>query len=245
MNEIRLLKAVGFPKATHIMRTLPYNQLEDKLNPVQKKVISDHVVSRGIRILATIQTNNTNIEPFESETERYDSIILLLVSVHDLRKSNQIYKMFMNIIPNPLVILFFDGSNTKWILATHIKKKDGFLTHDRVYEFNKIIMKNAEQFLEFDSFNKDNLKLFYESWIEQLLHLELKARYNIYAPVSLESNLLEELVIMDSQIEDYIKRAKQEKQLNKRIEMQQAANRIKLRKQSILEKKNKKGEQND
>ncbi|MER2007568.1 MAG: DUF4391 domain-containing protein [Psychrobacillus sp.] len=239
MNEIRLLKAVGFPKATHIMRTLPYNQLEDKLNPVQKKVISDHVVSRGIRILATIQTNNTNIEPFESETERYDSIVLLLVSVHDLRKSNQVYKLFMSIIPNPLVILFFDGSNTKWILATHMKKKDGFLTHDRVYEFNKIIIKDIEQFLDFDSFSKNNLKLFYESWIEQLLHLELEARYNIYAPVSLESNLLEELVVMDSQIEDYIKRAKQEKQLNKRIEMQQTVNKLKLRKQKLIKREQK------
>lgn len=236
MNETQLLKAIGFPKATYIMRTLPYNQLEDKLTSVQKKIISDYVISRGIRVLATIQTSNTNIEPFESETERYDSIILLVVTVNDLRKSNQIYKVFMSIMPNPLVILFSDGISTTWVLATHEKKKDGFLAYKSLYEVREIFMLDVEQYLHFDSFNKVNLKLFYESWIEQLLQLELKSRYNIYVPISLENNLLEKLVVMDVQIEEYIKQAKKERQLNKRIEMQQVANKIKLQKQAIIEK---------
>lgn len=242
MNETRLLKAIGFPKATYIMRTLPYNQLEDKLTSVQKKIISDYVISRGIRVLATIQTSNTNIEPFESKTERYDSIILLVVTVNDLRKSNQIYKVFMSIMPNPLVILFSDGISTTWVFATHEKKKDGFLAYKSLYEVREIFMLDVEQYLHFDSFNKVNLKLFYESWIEQLLQLELKSRYNIYSPVSLENNLLEKLVVMDAQIENYIKQAKKERQLNKRIEMQQVANKIKLQKQVLIEKEKRYGE---
>lgn len=242
MNEAQLLKAIGFPKATQIMKTLPYNQMENKLTSAQKKIISDHVVPRGIRILATIQTNNTNIEPFESETERYDSIVFLAVNVKDLKKSSQIYKVFMSIMPNPLVILFFDEKHTRWIFSTHEKKKDGFLANKALYEVQEAVtLQKAEEQLHFEHFNKTNLKTFYESWLERLLQIELQARYNIYAPVSLQNNLLEKLIIMDKQIDDYVRQAKKETQLNKRVELQQAANKVKLAKQAIIEKEQSNG----
>lgn len=237
MNEGQLLKAISFPKATQIMKTLPYNQVENKLTTAQKKVISEHVVSRGIRILATIQTNNTNIKVFESETERYDSIVFLAINVKDLKKSAQIYKVFMSVMPNPLVILFFDGTRTKWIFATHEKRKDSFLVIKALYEVQEVVtLEKVQQQLNFNHFNKTNLKTLYESWLEQLLQIELEARYNIYTPISLQNNLLEKIIIMDTQIDDYVKQAKKETQLNKRIELQQAANKVKLIKQTLIEK---------
>lgn len=243
MNEAQLLKVIGFPKATQILKTLPYNQMENKLTSVQKKIISDHVVSRGIRILATIQTSNTNIDIFESETERYDSIIFLAVNVKDLKKSSQIYKVFMSIMPNPLIILFFDGMRTKWVFSTHEKKKDGFLTSKSLYEIQEMVpLQKVEEQLRFDSLDKANLKTVYESWLGRLLQLELQARFNIYTPVSLQNNLLEKLVIMDAQIDDYVKQAKKETQLNKRIELQQVANKIKLEKQALIEKEQENGQ---
>ncbi|MFJ7738261.1 DUF4391 domain-containing protein [Lysinibacillus sp. NPDC097287] len=237
MNEGQLLKAISFPKATQIMKTLPYNQMENKLTSAQKKIISEHIVSRGIRILATIQTSNTNIDVFESETERYDSIVFLAVNVKDLKKSAQIYKVFMSIMPNPLVILFYDGMRTKWIFATHEKKKDGFLASKALYEVREVVtLQKVEEQLSFENLHKANLKTLYESWLEQLLQIELQARYNIYTPVSLAINLLEKLVVMDAQIDNYIGQAKKETQLNKRIKLQQAANKVKLAKQAIIEK---------
>lgn len=237
MNEGQLLKAISFPKATQILKTLPYNQMENKLTTAQKKIISEHVVSRGIRILATIQTNNTNIKVFESETERYDSIVFLAVNVKELKKSAQIYKVFMSIMPNPLVILFFDETRTKWVFTTHEKKKDGLLASKNLYEVQETVtLQQVEEQLNFEKLNKTNLKTFYESWLERLLQIELQSRYNIYSPVSLQKNLLEKLVVMDTQIEDYVKQAKKETQLNKRIELQQAANKVKLAKKALIEK---------
>lgn len=242
MNEAQLLKAIGFPKATQIMKTLPYNQMENKLTTAQKKIISEQVVARGIRILATVQTNNTNIISFESETERYDSIVFLAVHVKDLKKSAQIYKVFMSIMPNPLVILFFDEKQTRWVFSTHEKKKDGFLASKLLYEVQEVVaLPIVEEQLHFEYFNKTNLKAFYESWLERLLQIELQARYNIYAPVSLQNNLLEKLIIMDKQINDYVRQAKKETQLNKRVELQQAANKVKLAKQAIIEKEQSNG----
>ena len=96
--------------------------------------------------------------------------------------------------------------------------------------------------MHFEYFNKTNIKTFYESWLERLLQIELQARYNIYAPVSLQNNLLEKLIIMDKQIDDYVRQAKKETQLNKRVELQQAANKVKLVKQAIIEKEQSNGE---
>ncbi|MFM9532546.1 DUF4391 domain-containing protein [Lysinibacillus sp. IITD104] len=237
MNEGQLLKAISFPKATQILKTLPYNQMENKLTTAQKKIISEHVVSRGIRILATIQTSNTNIDVFESATERYDSIVFLAINVKELKKSAQIYKVFMSIMPNPLVILFFDETRTKWVFATHEKKKDGLLASKTLYEVQEIVtLQQVEEQLNFENLNKTNLKTFYESWLERLLQIELQSRYNIYSPVSLKDNVLEKLVVMEAQIDDYVKQAKKETQLNKRIELQQAANKVKLAKQALIEK---------
>ncbi|MEK4131276.1 DUF4391 domain-containing protein [Solibacillus sp. FSL W8-0474] len=236
MNEGQLLRTTHFPKATQIMKTLPFNQMENKLASAQKKIISEHVVSRGIRILATIQSSNTNIPVFESETERYDSIVFLAINVKDLKKSVSIYKVFMSIMPNPLVILFWDELKTRWVFSTHEKKKDGFLASKSLYEIQEgVSLVAVEKGLRFDIFDKTNLKTLYESWVERLLQLEMQSRYNVYTTVSLKDNLLEKLVAMDEQINEYVKQAKKESQLNKRVELQQAVNKIKEQKAKLLE----------
>ena len=242
MNEAQLLKAIGFPKATQILKTLPFNQLENKLTVAQKKIISEHVVTRGIRILAMIQTNNTNIESFENKTERFDSIVFLTIHIKNIRKSTQIYKVFMSVVPNPLVILFFNDEQTSWIFSTHEKRKDGYLVCKSLHEVQgKVSLKMVEEQLSFESLQKTNLKAFYESWLERLLQIELQERYDIYMPVSLQHNLLEKLVVMDAQIDTYLKQAKKESQLNKRVELQQAANKVKLAKQALIEKEQNNG----
>lgn len=115
----------------------------------------------------------------------------------------------MSIMPNPLVILFFDETRTKWVFATHEKKKDGLLASKTLYEVQEIVtLQQVENQLNFENLNKTNLKTFYESWLEQLLQIELQSRYNIYSPVSLQNNLLEKLVVMEAQIDDYVKQAK-------------------------------------
>lgn len=237
MNESQLLKAIGLPKSTHVLKTLPYNQLETRLTAAQKKVISEQVVARGMRILASIQTNNTNIEAFENETERFDAIVFLSIYVKNIKKAAQIYKIFMSVLTNPLIILFYDDVHTKWLFATHEKKKDGYLASTQLYEIHEVVtIAQVEQQLHFDELNKSNLKLLYESWLERLLQMELQTRYSVYAPVSLQNNTLEKLVIMDKQIEDYVKQAKKETQLNKRIEWQQAANQVKEQKAKFITK---------
>lgn len=236
MNEAQLLKAIGLPKSTHILKMLPYNQLETRLTTAQKKVISEQVVARGMRILASIQTNNTNIETFESETERFDAIVFLAIHVKNVKKAAQVYKVFMSVMTNPLIILFYDDVHTRWLFSIHEKKKDGFLVSKKLYEIQETVtLEQVEQQLHFDYLNKSSLKALYESWLERLLQIELQVRYSVYAPVTLQNNVLEKLIVMDEQIDDYVKQAKKETQLNKRVELQQAANKIKNQKKKMIE----------
>lgn len=237
MNEAQLLKAIGLPKPTHVGKTLPYNQLETRLTAAQKKVISEQVVARGMRYLATIQTNNTKIESFENEYERFDAIVFLSIHVKSVKKAAQVYKILMSVIPNPLVILFYDDVQTRWIFSTHEKKKDGYLASKQLYEIQEAVtIGQVEQQLNFDDLNRTNLKTFYESWLERMLQIELQVRYSVYAPITLQNNVLEKLIVMDEQIDDYVKQAKKEKQLNKRVELQQAANKIKDQKIRLITK---------
>ena len=67
----------------------------------------------------------------------------------------------MSIIPNPLVILFFDETRTKWVFATHEKKKDGLLASKTLYEVQEIVtLQQVEEQLNFENLNKTNLKRF-------------------------------------------------------------------------------------
>lgn len=236
MKEEAFLKAIQFPKETHFLRTFPYNKIEGRLSATQKKVISENVISRGIRILAVIQENNTNIRKYEDENERYDSIQFFHIKVKQLKKVVEVYRIFANIMPNPLVILFSNEKNTKWIFATHEKKKDLTLTIQNVYEISEdVAIDRVEKQLSFGQLTKTDLKLFYQSWIEKMLEIELECKYGVYKPISLENNLLQELKVMDGKIEYLVGQAKREKQMNKRIALQVEANKLKADKQALIE----------
>lgn len=228
MNEEQFLKAIQFPKETHFLRTFPYNKMEGRLTATQKKIISEHVVSRGIRILAVIQENNTNIQKFEDENVRYDSIQFFFIKVKQLKKAVDVYKVFASIMPSPLVILFSDENKTKWVFATHEKKKDLTLAIQDVYEISEdVTIDQVEQQLRFDQLTKTDLKAFYQSWIEKMLEMELQEKYGVNREISIENNLLQQLKVMDEQIEYLVGQAKREKQMNKRIALQLEANQLK------------------
>lgn len=88
MNEEQLLRSIQLPKSTHVLRTFPYNKLEPKLSGA-RKIVSENVVSRGIRLLSIISPNNANIQIFEDETERFEEIhfivSMLIISEKQLR----------------------------------------------------------------------------------------------------------------------------------------------------------------
>lgn len=247
MNEEQLLRSIQLPKSTHVLRTFPYNKLEPKLSGGQKKIVSENVVSRGIRLLSIITPNNVNIQKFEDETERFEEIHFYCIDVNHFRKAVEVYKVFANIMPYPLVILFTHGKKTRWVLATHQKQKQThLLLMDTIVEIDETIsIEQVEEQLSFPKMDNANLKTVYHSWLEQLLQIELKNKYNINRPIKLENNILQQLKDLDRQIEQLVGQAKREKQMNKRIALQFKANKLKSAKQAIIEKEQQHGQQNE
>lgn len=238
MNEEQLVKSIQLPRSTYVLRTFPYNKIEPQLSAGQKKVVSENVVSRGIRILAIISPNNTNIAKYEDETVRFEEIHFYCVQLQNFKNAVDVYKVFAQIMPYPLVILFTDGEKTCWVMATHMKQKPThLLSIDEIYVFDEMIPpEEVEKHLIFTKMENINLKSIYYSWIEQLLQIELKWKYGITSKVTLNNNILKRLKELDRQIEHLVGQAKREKQMNKRIALQLEANKLKSAKQALLEK---------
>lgn len=238
MNEEQLLKSMQLPKSTYVLRTFPYNKMEAQLNAAQKKIISEHVIPRGIRLLAIISPNNTNIPKYDDENERFEEIHFYWIQVQNIKKAVAVYKVFAQIMPYPLVILFTDDKHSCWVLATHTKQKQTHLLNvEQIYNSDEIIpLEEIMGDLRFTEMENLNIKTIYHSWIKQLLQIELKYRYGIHRDITLENNILQQLKDIDKQIEQLVNQAKREKQINKRIALQLEANKLKNAKQAIIEK---------
>lgn len=237
MNEEQLLKSIGLPNSTYVLRTFPYNKMEPQLSNGQKKIIQENVLSRGIRILAIISPNNTKITKYEDETVRFEEIHFYWIQLKNLKKVVDVYKVFAQIMPYPIVILFTDGEKTCWVLATHTKQKQThLLSVDEIYVLDESIPPEVvEEQLSFAKMENINLKSIYYSWIEILLQTELKWKYGISRKIALRNNILKQLKDLDRQIEQFVGQAKREKQMNKRIALQLEANKLKNAKQTLME----------
>lgn len=238
MNEEQILRSMQLPKSTFVLRTFPYNKMEPQLNAAQKKLISENVVPRGIRLLAIISPNNTNIPKFEDDNERFEEIHFYCIQLQNIKKAITVYKVFAQIMPYPLVILFTDGNNSCWVLAKHTKQKQThLLSVDQIYESDETIpLEEVMGSLRFTEMDNLTIKTIYDSWIKQLLQMELKYTYGIDRNITLENNILQQLKDLDRQIEQFVNQAKREKQMNKRIALQLEANKLKNAKQALIEK---------
>src|SRR5699024_11050655 len=98
------------------MRTFPFNKLSIHLNLKQRRFMSETITTRGIRVLASINPNNTNIPSYENETERYEEIHVFLIKVEHLKHTKEIFKILNKIIPYPLIIIFSHQTNYQIIL---------------------------------------------------------------------------------------------------------------------------------
>jgi hypothetical protein len=244
MNEDQLLKSIQFPKSTHLLRTFPYNKIEPQLTTAQKKIVTENVLPRGIRLLSIISPNNTNIPKYEDDTVRFEEIHFYWIQLQNLKKSVEVYKVFAQIMPYPLVILFTDGQQMRWVMASHTKQKQKHLLFlNQIYEFDETIpFEQIEKYLSFPKMDNINIKAVYNSWIEQLLQIELKCKYGIDCTITLDNNILQKLKELDRQIDQLVGQAKRERQMNKRIALQVEASKLKSAKQAIIVKEQQHGQ---
>ncbi|MDN6290090.1 MAG: DUF4391 domain-containing protein [Tetragenococcus koreensis] len=235
MNEKEVLNDLGFPAETRVLRTFPYNKIEPLLTTKQKRLFNDTVVSRSIRILASINSINSNIPKYEDEDVRYEEIHFFTIQVKRHRYNTQFYKIFQKLMPYPLIILFYDEDGKEIMMADTIKVDNGSLSVYKLYKSNREL--SCEKYLRALHFSKQetiHLYGFYTSLIQSLVNAELKERYHTESDDVLRENRLEKIKEIEKEIDGLVNKAKKESQLNKRIELQLQVNQLKETKEKLI-----------
>lgn len=240
MDETKLLTELSLPKSTWFLRNLPFNQLSQRLNAKQKKLCSDFIQSYGIRVLATIKSANSNIPSFEDDTYKYEEVHIYTIELKEWKKQKEIFQIFSQIIPYPLLILFYQDENYQWVAAKYHRHTDRVnLVVDYAYQSNDdILIEDYYEALNFEKLNKTNLKALYESILSALINVELRDSYEIETDINKNEELLERLKAIDSEINKLYKMSQKETQMNHRVKLNMEIHQLKQDKEKILKETN-------
>lgn len=236
MDETALLNALSIPKEAWFLRNLPFNQLAQRLTLKQRKVCEEAIESYGIRILATINPRNTKISSYEDENEKYEEIHLYAIKLKEWQKQKELYRIFAQIIPYPLVIIFHQGEKMEWVLAKHHRHTNEIsLVVDKIYQSNQDIPQHQyKEKFNFNNINKTNLRTLYHSLIEGMVDLELKESYQIESPEVASEKYLARLQEIDVQIAKVQKQAQKETQMNQRLPLHMKIHELKQEKEQLI-----------
>lgn len=236
MEEKELLKELGLPHSTYILRTFPFNKLAAQFTSDERKIFKEAVVPRSIRLLATLSTQTTNIPSYSDGESSFQEIHLFEIRMINMQRSERIYRLLAEIMPYPLLIRFSADNTVKWIAAHHSRiEKNDFLKMKKLYGTNPEL--DEELYLErwkFQSVDKYNLKTYYDHFIKQIAEVELKQQYDAEAGTEADFERLGRIKELEKQINTYIAKAKKEQQMNKRIEWQLKATQLKERKEQLI-----------
>lgn len=238
MEEREILQALELPKETHVLRTFPFNRLGPRFKAKDKKTFQTSVEPHGVRLLATINTNTTNIPIYEDEKTIYQEIHVFQIKMKNTKNIKQIYRIIAEAMPYPLLIRFITSDETLWIGAIHEKvEKTGLLKMQYLYSSTPDI--DERLYLTSWAFpwsDRYNLRTFYENILNQMIQIELKEKYEAVTDERFENNTtqLEIIRTLEKEIAFCVSKAKKEAQMNKRIEWQMKANQLKSKKEKYI-----------
>lgn len=236
MDEVALLNKLSLPTDTWFRRNLPFNQLAQRLNPKQRKMLEEVIESYGIRILATLTPRNTNILAYEDEQEKYEEIHLYSIKLKEWQKQKEVYRTLATLIPYPIVIFFHQENQQTWVLGEHHRHMDGLrLVADALYQSKPEI--NSKKYIEafnFNKLNKTDLKTTYQSLIDSMVNLELNENYQLNLQHVPNIEYLTRLTEIDKQIDSLQKQARKETQMNQRLPLNMQIHQLKKEKEKLI-----------
>lgn len=208
----------SFPKEWEVEKNVP-KEIVYKVSSADgklKKIFVENV--KRIRVIYALSTNNTNIEKFITDEERYDEINVLKVELRDKGKENIILKTMHQLIPKGTVIILVFKDE---ILISLAKKKIKVSSVKIEEVYNSEWIQNKDEYLQefnYKKFNSGNLKFFYESIIEKIKIYKLSKSLKISK--NIEDYNLDKLEVLNGEIEELKALRKKETQINRIAEIQ-------------------------
>lgn len=216
-----IIKWWNFPRATIINRNLPKASTYSHIrNQAEKHYLQDNV--KSIYVLANFKTANTNIPQFENDNEQYQEVQFLYVRAKreiDLKKN---YKVLLDLIPYPLVILTEEPNGYTICTGKFEKLSNGFLKLLKIYPSQVYNIKNLQFALQEFSLNNlpnQNFKTFYNGLSDEIATSLARKQYGEkISNVTREEK--DELDDLKKQIKNLKVQIKREHQLNRKVDMQ-------------------------
>lgn len=178
-----------------------------------KRIFIENV--EKIRYEYALTNENTNIEKYIKDNERYDEIHFIRIVLREKGKENTISKLFHQLIPKGTVLIL--EFNEEILISIASKKINGNrISIEEIYNTNWL-NKNNEKLKEFnyENFNSTNMKTFYESIIEKVRIINLNKNSG-----SIEKENLDLIEKLNKEIEELKSLRKKEKQTNRVVEIQ-------------------------
>ncbi|EOH95247.1 DUF4391 domain-containing protein [Enterococcus pallens] len=231
MEIVEIINAWQFPPNTLINRYLPKNDFYKHLRKTEDKRLVQKMIKR-IWWLASFKSETTNIPIYESENELYTEIEFLYVQMNEQVAFDKIFQVLSNAIPYPLVVFVAFPEDCAIYTGKYERKKDDYLKLIRTYPsacFTEGEIQNTLKKLSLQNLPSLNFKVFYEGINNAVSATVVEEEFGVYK-TSIDAQLKDDLERLSQEIAKLENRAKEEKQLNKKIPI-------------LLKLKNKKEEQ--
>lgn len=228
------MEIFNLPNECKIDKNIPKEMIykNAEANEKLKRVFIDTV--EKIRFMYLLNFSNSNIQNYINDKERFEEIDFIKIILREKGKENVISKLFHQLIPKSTVIIL--EFKTEILISTSNKKieKERVIVEE-VFNSNWIEIENKIlEDLEYKKLNSTNLKVFYEDIIEKVRIINLSKKLN--CENSIESENIDLLEKLNTEIEELKVLRKKETQLNRITEIQtKIVKKIKER-DSILKK---------
>ena len=178
-----------------------------------KRIFIDNV--EKIRYEYALTYENSNIEKYVKDEERYDEIHFIRIVLKEKGKEKIVSKLLHQLIPKGTIFILEFGEEV--LISTAIKRiGNNRISIEEIYNTDWINLEN-EKLKDFDysNLNSTNMKLFYESIVEKVRIINLsKDSENI------EKEDIDILETLNKEIEELKLLRKKETQINRVVEIQ-------------------------
>lgn len=221
----------NLPKSCEINKNIPKETIYKNAEADEKfkRIFIDNV--EKIRYEYFLNYENSNIEKYVKDDEKFDEIHIIRIILKEKGKENIVSKLLHQLIPKATIfILEFEGE----VLISAATKKIGNnkINIEKIYNTDWL-NNNDEKLkdLNYTNLNSSNMKSFYEDIVEKIRIINLSKNSE-----NIQKENIELLETLNKEIEELKTLRKKETQTNRVVEIQsKLLNKIRER-DSILKK---------
>lgn len=235
MDERDLLKKLEIPEICWIRRNMPMNQITPRISSKQAKTLQETIKAYGIRILASLKEENTNIPKLVDSDNRYEEIIIFSIELKEWKSHQAIFKILVGVFPYPIVVHFHHDDKQQLMVAKYRLYNDNLVV-DQVY--SSLDENDFDQYLDsvkFSKLDKYNLKACYESYSQKVTKLNLETEYQLETSKRVDEAKLEEIKTLEKEIEKIRNKARKETQMNHRVRLNMKLQKLIKKRDKLLE----------